>query len=229
MPGAPSPASGGASARCRAPHPHTTSCRSYWVTTARASGRSLTWWEYTTPRSRACSSPVPHAQLPRGNRSLAWPGSCRQARNIPGAPGCLPGLRLPLPRPGFGRGCSFPGRSSEEGGMDEFPLLRFKARSRRATCSRSAAIWSACSPSAPRSSPISSSCAAIRSSRAAHEPQSGAGSGRTAISHDHPQPAQRKQHDTPSRPARIPHRPGRADHHITNGGRECLPLGVSPM
>jgi len=58
---------------------------------------------------------------------------------MPGAPGCLPGLR-PLPRRGLRSGGLFPGRSSVLGGIDEFPEFREISRSSRA-------IFSACSAS----------------------------------------------------------------------------------
>jgi len=91
--------------------------------------------------------------------------------------------------------------SSEDGGIELFPLLRDCARASRATCSRSAAIWSACAPTASRSSPARSSSSAIRASRAAQAAQSGAAGGRADTSHDHPEPALSKQADTLSPPA----------------------------
>lgn len=42
--------------------------------------------------------------------------------------------------------------------------------------------------------------ASTSSSRAAHDAQSGSAAGRTDTSHDHPEPAHRKQPDTPRRP-----------------------------
>ena len=66
------------------------------------------------------------------------------------------------------RGRPRPGRSSDEGGSDELPLLRDAARSSRATRSCNAAISLACS--------------AITPSRAAHAAQSGPG--RQQIGHN---------------------------------------------
>ena len=200
MPGTPA-ASGGAPATWRRPQAHSTSCRSYWVVSARASGRSVTWWEYATPRSRAPASSRLHSHRPPGNTSSVLSGRGSHARYAPGAPGCLPGFRLFPPPRALRCGGFFPGRSSDEGGIEEFPLLRDSARSSRLTCSRSAAIWSACALTASRSSPISSCCAAICSSRAAQAAQSGAGGGRADTGHDHQEPAGSKQADTPSRPA----------------------------
>ena len=65
-------------------------------------------------------------------------GFSRQARNVPGAPFCLPGLRFPPPRRIFGSGGCLPGWSSALGGIEELPLLREISRSSRA-------IFSACS------------------------------------------------------------------------------------
>lgn len=107
----------------------------------------------------------------------------------PGAPGCFPRLRFFSASRSAARrslrGGSRPGTSSPEGGIEELPLLRDRARSSRATRSRSSA------PSA--------SSTAIRASRAAQPSHSGAGAGRPDTSHDHPEPAGSKQADTPSR------------------------------
>ena len=84
---------------------------------------------------------------------------------LPGAPGCLPRDR-PDPfarrRAGFDR----PGRSSVDGGIEEFPLLRPTARSSAATRSASRAF-------AALNSSIIPACSAISPSRAAHAAHSG--------------------------------------------------------
>ena len=157
MPGAPA-ASGGGSATCRRPHPHCTSCRSCWIVTARASGKSVTWWENRTPRSAAPARSPPHAQEPCGKCAIISSGSSRQARNAPGAPGCLPGLRPP--RRVFRSGGLRPGRSSLLGGIDELPLFREISRSSRAIRSRSSAFSAFSSSFSARSRPAAACSAA---------------------------------------------------------------------
>ena len=137
MPGC--PASGGASATCTRPQEHCTSCRSYWVVSAFASGRSVTWWEYFTPRSRASSRLAPHPQVPSGNRGTVLSGFSFHSRYAPGAPRCFPGLRFPPP-PGSGRGGFLPGWSSPLGAIEEFAEFRETSRSSRARRSRSSAF-----------------------------------------------------------------------------------------
>ena len=66
-------------------------------------------------------------------------GFSLQARCAPGAPGCFPCLFFPLPRFGFGAGAVFPGRSSADGGIPEFPEFRDTARSSLASRSASSA------------------------------------------------------------------------------------------
>jgi len=63
-----------------------------------------------------------------------------------------------------------PGRSSDDGGIEEFPLLRDSSRSSRATCSVSSFSCACCASTRSRSS-------AISSSRAAQLRQPGAGGG----------------------------------------------------
>ena len=107
--------------------------------------------------------------------------------DVPGLPGCFPRFFFSA-RSAARRCCrgSFrPGRSSDDGGIEEFPLLRDTVRSSRAIRSRSSA------PSA--------SSTAIRASRAAQLSHSGAGAGRSDTSQDHPDPAGSKQAGTPSR------------------------------
>jgi len=85
-----------------------------------------------------------------------------------------------------------PGPSSPEGGIEEFWLLRDKARSSRATRARSSATSAARARSSANSA-----------SRAAQLAQLGAGAGRSGTSHDHPESADSKHGNTPSRPPKI--------------------------
>jgi hypothetical protein len=101
------------------------------------------------PTSAAPDRSAPHPQVPWGRWAICSSGSRTHAKVLPGAPGCLPRDR-PDPfarrRAGFVR----PGRSSVEGGIEEFPLLRPTARSSAATRSGSrtfAALNSSISPS----------------------------------------------------------------------------------
>ena len=73
VPGAPA-ASGGGSATWVWPHAHCTSCRSCWTVSACASGRSVTWWEYRTPRSRAPARFLPHPHAPSGKCGMVPSG-----------------------------------------------------------------------------------------------------------------------------------------------------------
>ena len=195
------PARGGTSARCTRPQAHRTSCRSYWVVCACASGRSVTWWEYRTPRSAAPARSAPHPQLPSGSTSSVSSGCSRQARYAPGAPGCLPGLRPP-PRRAVRSGGFFPGRSSVPGGIDEFPLLREISRSSRATRSASSAfcVFSAAICASLSSSSIRSRAFSARSVTASP----GASLGHIGHTGTTSEPALRNQHDTLSRPAKLP-------------------------
>ena len=110
-------------------------------------GVSMSWCDATTPRSSASARSRPHAQAPSGNSGFVLSGSSLQARCAPGAPGCLPCLFFPLPRFGLGAGGVFPGRSSADGGIPEFPEFRDTARSslasrsdRSVTCAVSSAF-----------------------------------------------------------------------------------------
>ena len=163
-------------------------CRSCWIRCADGSGIPSCWYERATPRSAAPARSAPHAHVPSGNQSRVSSGSAQLIAD-PGAPGCLPRFRFfsasrCAARRSL-RGGLRPGRSSPEGGIDEFPLLRDSARSSRATWSRSPAM--------------SASSAAIRPSRAVQLSHSGAAGGRPDTSHDHPEPAGSKQADTPGR------------------------------
>ena len=191
---------------CSRPQPHTPRCRSCWIRCADGSGISSCWQDRATPASRASARSAPHSHVPDGYQSRVSSGSA-QVIAAPGAPGCLPRfLFFPASRCAARRclrGGLRPGASSPDGGIEEFPLLRDRARSSRAACARSSASSAAC----PRSS---ASRTAIRSSRAAQLPQSGPGGGRSGTSHDHPQSAGSKQANTPGRLGKIT---TRHDHH----------------
>ena len=72
---------------------------------------------------------------PCGKCGTARSGSWLQARCEPGAPGCLPGFRLP--RCGVRAGGVRPGWSSSDGGSEELPEFRDAARSSLASRSSS--------------------------------------------------------------------------------------------
>jgi hypothetical protein len=109
-------------ARRTCPHAHFAACRSCWIVCAWISaGMSVTWCEACTPRSVACARSRPHPHAPCGKCGIVSSGLSFHARYDPAAPGCLPGRRFP---PAFLR-CSSgmrPGRSSVDGGIEEFPL-----------------------------------------------------------------------------------------------------------
>jgi hypothetical protein len=66
---------------------------------------------------------------------LLAPGQVRT-----GAPGCFPGLRMPIPRRSLPYGGVRPGRSSPDGGVEESPEFREIGRSSRATRRASSAF-----------------------------------------------------------------------------------------
>jgi hypothetical protein len=66
----------------------------------------------------------------------------------------LPGLRFAFfSRPGRDSGAMRPGRSSADGGIEEFPEFRDAARSSRANRADSSAFAASSSPAARRSAP----------------------------------------------------------------------------
>ena len=148
-------------------------------------------------------------------------GRADQARCDPGAPGCLPGLRPPLPRLGFVGVGVRPGRSSADGAMDELPLLRSRRR-------RSSRTSSANATGSDRSSSIAPACSAITASRAAYDAQPGAGDGRPVTTgHRHHRPPT-SQAATPGQFRKdLIAASLRTSHHPTanrrDGGAECLP------
>jgi hypothetical protein len=172
VPGAPA-ASGGGPATWAWPHAHCTSCRSCWMISARASGRSVTWWEYRTPRSRAPARFLPHPQVPSGKCGMVSSGRSLHGRYAPGAPGCLPGLRFFPPCRCPGCGVLLPGWSSLLGGIEELPLLREISRSSRAICS-------ACSASCARRPAITSSLSSFSRARRSTASRSRAFSARSS-------------------------------------------------
>ena len=113
----------------------------------------------------------PHGHEPSGNSATVSSGVCDQARCAPGAPGCLPGLR---PLPGFARGAGAfrPGRSSDDGGIEELPEFRDAARRAASSCPRSSrtspvssASWADRSVTCADSPAISAACSRISASR----------------------------------------------------------------
>ena len=140
-----------------------------------------------TPRSAAPDRSAPHPHLPCGKCGIVPSGSSFHARKLPGAPGCLPGLRLP-PRCGLVFGGFFPGWSSIDGGIEEFWLLRDISRSSRAIFASRSAIFASLSSFNTRSR---STCSRSLPSR--RENRSIAGrTGRLRRS--------ARRHDTKSRP-----------------------------
>ena len=125
-------------------------------------------------------------------------GRSDQARYDPGAPGCLPGLRPPLPRFGLAGGGVRPGRSLADGATEELPLLRPRRRCSSWTSSANATR-------SDRSSPIAAACSAITASRAAHDAQPGSG-GQTSHNWPSSPPATGSQAATPGQPWERPHR-----------------------
>ena len=97
----------------------------------------MTWCDAATPRSSASARSAPHAHGPSGNSCSLLSGLSLQARCAPAAPGCFPCLFFPLPRPRLGSGAVLPGRSSADGGIEEFPEFRDAARSSFASRSSS--------------------------------------------------------------------------------------------
>ena len=187
------------------------------------------------PRSAPCPPPASQpqasttraAQPPPAHRSPAPPPPGHRTRRKPISPrtrrdtGPLP---CPRARPDHTKIIYLAvdnsrrptrGFGSEDGGIDEFPLLRDAARSIAAIRSRISFICA-------RSS-------AISASRAAQPAQSWPGAGRPGTGHDHAEPAESKQHDTPSRPtadhtpAAITHRQRKPSHAPAG---DCLRLRV---
>ena len=101
---------------------------------------------------------------------LGRPGTS-QVIDAPGLPGCFPRFRFFASARSAARRCFrggfFPGRSSELGGIEEFPLFRDPDRSAAASCSRRSATTAS-------STAIRSACSRISASR---------GSRRRHISH----------------------------------------------
>ena len=85
--------------------------------------------------------------------------------DAPGLPGCFPRFRFFASARSAARRCFrggfFPGRSSELGGIEEFPLFRDPDRSAAASCSRRSATTAS-------STEIRSACAAAPAPGSAH-------------------------------------------------------------
>ena len=151
------------------------------------------------PAARALALRVmvlgPVRDLPRHRRT-------RAARLLPPLPLLLRPLRGPPLLPGILR----PGRSSEDGGIEEFPLFRDPARSAAASRSRRSATSAS-------SAAIRSACAAISASRGSADGSPGGGASVTARNDpgNHAQPPRQhrtrrqdvtRDHAAPARPPR---------------------------
>ena len=159
---------------------------------ARASGRSVTWWEYLHPQvAGAGQVSAARAGALAGTAASVSSGCSFQARNAPGAPGCLPGLRFPRPPRASRSGGFFPGWSSVLGGIEEFPLLREISRSSRA-------ILSACSAICAFSSAFSARSRAFASRSAATTSGASGVSGTPLLHHSTPVPLPSVIKSTPS-------------------------------
>ncbi len=121
------------------------------------------------PTSVAPSRSAPHAQPPSGRCATCSSGLATHGSEPPGAPFCLPRSR-PDPFAGRGRGFFRPGRSSLDGDIEEFPLLRPRIRSSAVTRSTNPAF-------ALVNSSIERACSAITTSRDAHHPHPGTAGG----------------------------------------------------
>jgi hypothetical protein len=108
--------------------------------------------------------PGPHrTRTPRpGKCGTLSSGYSLQARCDPG---CLPGFRFPSAE-GLRRGVR-PGRSSADGGIDEFPLFREASRSSRSTLAARSATCPASLVFSAASTSITRACITITASRAA--------------------------------------------------------------
>jgi hypothetical protein len=195
VPASPAPAAAGGAASRTRPQVQATACPSYCVTVAAASGTSMTCRDAVTPRSAAPARSRPHGQAPAGNSGTLSSGSARQARCDPGAPGCFPGRLFPFPRGFRVPGPVLPGRSSADGGIDEFPEFRDSSRSSCASRSSSSATRPASSPFRASRTSISTPCTSASMAR------SSAAGGTVTASHLPPRPARTRQKSASSSPS----------------------------
>jgi hypothetical protein len=172
------PASAGGGASCTRPHAHATAWLSYCTVLAAASGTSITCRDPEIPRSAAPVRSRPHWHGPDGNSGTVSSGSSRQARCAPGAPGCFPG-RFPDPPRFRWPGAFRPGRSSADGGIEEFPEFRDTSRSSRASRSSRPATCADSSEFRASRTSISTPCTSARTARSS--------SGGTVTARDSPQ------------------------------------------
>ena len=128
--------------------------------------------------ARAGQVSAPHGQMPSANTSSVLSGCSFQARNAPGAPGCLPGFRFhpALAGPALWRHTFPADHQCSAGILEEFPLLRKISRSSRA-------IFSACSAICALSSAFSARSRAFTSCSAATTPGASAISGTPSLHH----------------------------------------------
>jgi hypothetical protein len=101
------PVPAGTGAGCARPQPHATSCRSYWMTRAAASGMS-TWWLAATARS----APPPARHRTRMPRPGNAPRSGQGPRSRPGAIQASLAARPACPRAAVAR--KAPGRAGSQ-------------------------------------------------------------------------------------------------------------------
>ena len=133
------------------------------------------------PRTGRCCRSSRLAKRWRASRAggTVRTGSVLQARYEPGAPGCLPGFRLPPPCCGSPAGGVRPGWSSSDGGSEELPEFRDAARSSLASRSSSSPTRPASAAFCAASMAMSWPCSAISASRETS-------SGLAVTDHHHP-------------------------------------------
>src|SRR5208283_938295 len=163
-----------------------------------------------TPRSSASAAPRPHEQAPSGTWPPVRSGTSHRIA-APGLPGCFP--RLFFSARSAARRCFLggfgPGRSSDDGGIEEFPLFRDSARCAAANCSRRSATTAS-------SAAIRSACSRILASRGSSGGPSG-GASVTARSHPGTREQPPRQYCTHRQNVTIDHSP---QHQVQKPG--CL-------
>ncbi len=95
-------------------------------------------WRRSQPRIPAAVRAAPQPAQCAGSISTVWSGSSLRLREIPGAPGCVPGLRPERVRDERFRAGLFHG-ASDDGGRDEFDESIPRRRSNSATRSTNTA------------------------------------------------------------------------------------------
>jgi hypothetical protein len=133
-------------------------------THSRTSGRSKTCRASTPTTSANVRSP-PQPPHRSGRCTTTSSGSATWARSAPGAPGCLPGARPPLPPRRCCRGAGGLPSPSDDGGRDELEESLPRRRSSSATRAASAALAAASLALASRSWSITIAWTATVASR----------------------------------------------------------------